>query len=94
MKKHMLSTLFTLSFLVSFSQIITYPSLRVDDSQRDSLIEIEEFWSEINEQAINDGLAEAWAVLGFVYEYWDDANGKRAIDYKKFMNLKIWMLRL
>ena len=76
MKKYILSTLFTLSFLVSFSQIITYSSVRVDDSERDSYIELEEFWSEIHEQAIKDDLAEAWAIWEFVYEDEDDAKGK------------------
>ena len=76
MKKQILSILFTLSCLVTFSQIITYTSVRVDDSERDSYLELEEFWSKVHEQTIKDGLAQAWLVWEFIYENEEDSAGK------------------
>ena len=40
MKKYILSTLFVLSISISFSQLITHTSVRVDDSEREVLFRI------------------------------------------------------
>ena len=76
MKKSILSILFTLIFFISFSQVMTYSSVRVDDSERAGYLELEEFWSKIHEQSIKEGYAQAWAVWEFIYEDEEDAEGK------------------
>ena len=76
MKKFILTTLFSLSLTISFSQLISHTSVRVDDEDRNGYVELEEFWSNIHEQAIKDGHAMAWMVWEFVYEDEKDGEGK------------------
>ena len=76
MKKHTLTILFTFYLTFSFAQLITHMSVRVDDKERQGYLELENFWSEIHEQAIKEGLAERWMVWEFTYENEEDSNGK------------------
>ncbi len=76
MKKFIITTLFTLSLTISFSQLISHTSVRVDDKERQGYLELEEFWSNIQEQAIKDGYAMGWMIWEFVYENKEDAEGK------------------
>ena len=41
---------------ITYSQIINYTSIRLEDGQDADYIKYEEFWSKIHEQAIEDGL--------------------------------------
>ena len=41
---------------ISYSQVINYTSIRLEDGQDADYIEFEKFWSKIHEQAIEDGL--------------------------------------
>ena len=44
-------TLFTLLItLASYSQLINYTSVRLDEGQNDAYVELETFWSKINEK--------------------------------------------
>ena len=63
MKKQILSILFTLSFLISFSQLVSYEAIWVKDGMDESYVEVEEFWSKIKEQAIADDLQDFWVVF-------------------------------
>ena len=63
MKKQILSILFTLSFLISFSQLVSYEAIWVKDGMDDSYVEVEEFWSKIKQQAIVDDLQDFWVVF-------------------------------
>ena len=76
MKKYILSTLFVLSISISFSQLITHTSVRVDDSERESYLELEEFWSKIHEQAIKDEYSDGWMLWEFTYKDDEEAEGK------------------
>ena len=76
MKKYILSTLFVLSISISFSQLITHTSVRVDDSERESYLELEEFWSKIHEQAIKDEYSDGWMLWEFTYKDAEEAKGK------------------
>ena len=76
MKKYILSTLFVLSISISFSQLITHTSVRVDDSERESYLELEEFWSKIHEQAIKDEYSDGWMLWEFTYKDDEEAKGK------------------
>ena len=47
-------TLFTLLItLASYSQLINYTSVRLDEGQNDAYVELETFWSKINEKALS-----------------------------------------
>ena len=63
MKKQILSILFTLSFLISFSQLVSYEAIWVKDGMDESYVEVEEFWSKIKQQAIADDLQDFWVVF-------------------------------
>ena len=76
MKKYILSILFILSISISFSQLITHTSVRVDDSERQSYLELEEFWSKIHEQAIKDEYSDGWMLWEFTYKDAEEAKGK------------------
>ena len=47
---------------ITYSQMINYMSVRLEDGQDADYIEYEKFWSKIHEQAINDGLENGWMV--------------------------------
>ena len=50
-------TLFTLLItLASYSQLINYTSVRLDEGQNDAYVQLETFWSKINEKAIENDL--------------------------------------
>ena len=51
-------------------------SVRVDDKERQGYLELENFWSEIHEQAIKEGLAQRWMVWEFTYEDEEASKGK------------------
>ena len=76
MKKLILTILFTFYLTFSFAQLITHMSVRVDDKERQGYLELENFWSEIHEQAIKEGLAQRWMVWEFTYENEEDSKGK------------------
>ena len=76
MKRQILSTLFILTISISFSQLITHTSVRVDDSERESYLELEEFWSKIHEQAIKDEYSDGWMLWEFTYKDDEEAKGK------------------
>ena len=63
MKKQILSILFTLSFLISFSQLVSYEAIWVNDGMEDDYIAVEEMWSEVKKQAIADNLQDFWIVF-------------------------------
>ena len=48
MKKQILSILFTLSFLISFSQLVSYEAIWVNDGMEEDYIAVEEMWSRLN----------------------------------------------
>ena len=79
-KKYMkkLFTTFTLLFSTTllFSQLISHTSVRVNDEDREGYLELETFWSEIHEQAIEDGYAQRWMVWEFIYKDEEDSKGK------------------
>ena len=75
MRKQLLSMIFILSISISFSQLITHTSVRVDDSERQGYLELEEFWSKIHEQAVKDGLSQGWMLWEFVYKDDEQAIG-------------------
>ena len=61
MKK--INLLITLLFtVITYSQMITYTSVRLDDGQNDAYVDVEKFWSKIHEQAINDDLETGWMI--------------------------------
>ena len=76
MKKFTLTILFTFYLTFSFAQLITHMSVRVDDNERQGYLELENFWSEIHEQAIKDGLSQRWMVWEFTYEDEEASKGK------------------
>ena len=76
MKKFNLTILFTFYLTFSFAQLITHMSVRVDDNERQGYLELENFWSEIHEQAIKDGLSQRWMVWEFTYEDEEASKGK------------------
>lgn len=47
---------------ITYSQIINYTSIRLEDGQDADYIKYEEFWSKIHEQAIEDGLENGWMI--------------------------------
>ena len=63
MRKQILSILFTLSFLISFSQLVSYEAIWVNDGMEDDYIAVEEMWSEVKKQAIADNLQDFWIVF-------------------------------
>jgi len=76
MKKIITTFIFIFCVSLSFSQLISHTSVRVDDEERQGYLELEEFWSNIQEQAIKDGYAMGWMIWEFVYENKEDAEGK------------------
>ena len=63
MKKQILSILFTLTFLISFSQLVSYEAIWVNDGMEEDYIAVEEMWSEVKKQAIADNLQNFWVVF-------------------------------
>ena len=63
MKKQILSILFTLSFLISFSQLISYEAIWVNEGMEEDYISVEEMWSEVKKQAIADDIQDFWIVF-------------------------------
>ena len=63
MKKQILSIIFILSLIISFSQLVSYEAIWVKDSMDESYVEVEEFWSKIKEQAIADDSQDFWIVF-------------------------------
>ena len=47
---------------ITYSQIINYTSIRLEDGQDADYIKYEKFWSKIHEQAIEDGLENGWMI--------------------------------
>ena len=47
---------------ITYSQIINYTSIRLEDGQDADYIKYEEFLSKIHEQAIEDGLENGWMI--------------------------------
>ncbi len=48
--------------VITYSQMITYSSVRLDEGQNDAYLEFEKFWSKIHQQAIKDGLETGWMI--------------------------------
>ena len=63
MKKYLLSTIFILSYFISFSQLVSYEAIWVKEDMNASYLEVEEFWSKVKEQAIADGSQDFWVVF-------------------------------
>ena len=47
---------------ITYSQMINYTSVRLEDGQDDAYIEYEKFWSKIHEKAIEDGHETGWMI--------------------------------
>ena len=76
MKKIITTLIFIFYVSVSFSQLISHTSVRVNDEDREAYIELEMFWSKIHKQAIKDGYSQRWMIWEFIYSNEDDAKGK------------------
>ena len=62
MKK--INLLITLLFsVITYSQVITYTSVRLEEGQHEAYLDLEKFWSKIHEQAIKDDLETGNYVL-------------------------------
>ena len=48
---------------ITYSQVITYTSVRLDEGQHEAYVDLEKFWSKIHEQAINDDLETGWLIF-------------------------------
>ena len=42
--------------VITYSQVITYTSVRLEEGQQEAYLDLEKFWSKIHEQAIEDDL--------------------------------------
>tara|TARA_B100000768_G_C11220547_1_gene350310 strand:- start:238 stop:1020 length:783 start_codon:yes stop_codon:yes gene_type:complete len=74
MKKTITILLMMLITSMSFSQqLISHSSVRVDESDKKGYLELEEFWSLIQEQAIKDGHAQRWMVWEFLQNEGEDS---------------------
>jgi len=61
MKK--INLLITLLFTaITYSQMITYTSVRLEEGQNDAYIDVEKFWSKIHEQAIEEDFETGWMI--------------------------------
>tara|TARA_B100000459_G_scaffold101270_1_gene57949 strand:- start:53 stop:826 length:774 start_codon:yes stop_codon:yes gene_type:complete len=63
MKKQILSIIFTLTFSISFSQLISYEAIWVNEGMEEDYISVEEMWSEVKKQAIADDIQDFWIVF-------------------------------
>ena len=63
MKKQILSIIFTLTFSISFSQLISYEAIWVNEGMEEDYISVEEIWSEVKKQAIADDIQDFWIVF-------------------------------
>mgnify|MGYP001317874544 FL=1 len=71
-------TLFTLLItLASYSQLINYTSVRLDEGQNDAYVELETFWSKINEKAIENDLKTGWMIWEVIKEEGDEKAASR-----------------
>ena len=71
-------TLFTLLItLASYSQLINYTSVRLDEGQNDAYVELENFWSKINEKAIENDLKTGWMIWEVIKEEGDEKAASR-----------------
>ena len=76
MKKTITVVLMMLITSMSFSQeLISHSSVRVDDSDKKGYLELEEFWSLVQQQAIKDGYAQRWMVWEFLQNEGEDSEG-------------------
>ena len=65
MKK--INLLITLLFsVITYSQVITYTSVRLEEGQHEAYLDLEKFWSKIHEQAIKDDLETGWLIFEVV----------------------------
>ena len=100
MKKIISTLIFIFSISLSFSQLISHTSVRVNDDERDGYIELEKFWSKIHKQAIEDGYSQRWMIWEFIYADDKDAEGKPdflimnfykdSLQKAKSANLNVW----
>ena len=91
MKKQILSILFTLSFLISFSQLVSYEAIWVNDGMEDDYIAVEEMWSEVKKQAIADNLQDFWIV--FKVEK-DSTNPDHLTKFRSYINKSLTKVNL
>ena len=55
--------LITLLFTaITYSQMITYTSVRLEEGQNDAYLDVETFWSKIHEQAIEEDFETGWMI--------------------------------
>lgn len=65
MKK--INLLITLLFsVITYSQVITYTSVRLEEGQQEAYLDLERFWSKIHEKAIKDDLETGWLIFEVV----------------------------
>jgi len=82
MKKIIL--ILTLIYSSSFyAQLITHTTVRVSDEDKADYLQLENFWSEVHEQAIADDLAQFWAV-------WKVVKTEETQDYPDFIIMNAW----
>ena len=78
-------TLFTLLFTtITFAQLITHSTVRLDEADHEGYLELENFWSKIHEQAISDDMAMFWAVWKVV------KTEETPEDYPDFIIMNGW----
>ena len=65
---------------ITYSQMINYTSVRLEEGQDNDYLELESFWSKIHEQAIKDGLEMAWMIWE-VIPIEGDENAANQPDY-------------
>jgi archaellum component FlaF (FlaF/FlaG flagellin family) len=65
---------------ITYSQMINYTSVRLEEGQDKDYLELESFWSKIHEQAIKDGLEMAWMIWE-VIPIEGDENAANQPDY-------------
>ena len=76
MKKTITIVVMMLVTSISFSQqLISHSSVRVDESDKKGYLELEEFWSLVQEQAIKDGYAQRWMIWEFLQNEGEDSEG-------------------
>ncbi len=83
MKK--INLLITLLFTaITYSQMITYTSVRLEEGQNDAYIDVEKFWSKIHEQAIEEDFETGWMIWKVVPVEGDE-NAANQPDFKIFI---------
>ena len=64
-----------ISFISFAQQLISHTSVRVDEKDRQGYLELESFWSTIQEHAIKDGLMDRWMIWEFLQNEGEDSKG-------------------